>query len=71
MCIDTWLKIRCECGKANWICAGDMSDQTVSDVEGCRCWNCDKVSIFDADELYDDEGECRYVEMGMRTPNLK
>lgn len=37
----TWIEDRCpKCRKSNFVNNGDVSDQTVSDVEGIICWNC-------------------------------
>ena len=37
------------CGIRCWINNGDITDQTVSDVEAVRCWNCHHEFIIDPD----------------------
>jgi len=52
MYIETWYKIWCDkCDAINWLCDGDTSDMTQSDVEGFVCFKCchthrlDKITI--------------------------
>jgi transposase-like protein len=48
------------CHKENLVDNGDMSDQTVGDVEDFKCWNCGKSFKIEGDgevgaEMVDDE----------------
>ena len=36
-----------ECGIRCWVNNGDITDQTVSDVEAVRCWNCHHEFMVD------------------------
>jgi len=37
------------CGIRCWVNNGDITDQTVSDVEAARCWQCHHEFIIDSD----------------------
>ena len=43
---ETWVKENCpRCSTPNWVCLGNLNDQTVPDIEGIRCWKC-KTDYF-------------------------
>ena len=48
--IETWHRITCFCGANNWVCAGDLSNLTVGDIEGFKCWSCGQEHSFSEDE---------------------
>jgi hypothetical protein len=67
MYTETWINASCPgCDKANWLNNGDVSDMTVTDVNGFKCWNCGKCFTFD-DEEYMDPGETDFEE-GQKKP---
>ena len=56
MYIQTWAELRCpKCSYSNFLCQGDMDDQSGYDPEGCCCWNCQTVFDFDGKIMQDDE----------------
>jgi len=68
MYIETWYKIACpKCDKPNWVCNGDVSDQTVSDVEAVECHSCNHQFVIGDEE--DCDMENLYVEKGLEQLN--
>lgn len=69
MYIETWYKITCDqCASTNWVCNGDVSDQTVADVAGFRCWACKKEHRF-GDEDDSSQDDDPYFDEGKATPS--
>jgi len=62
---ESWCKIWCdECGTANWICEGDISDCSRCDPEGFICYKCSAVWPF----LEEDPGDPECYEVGLEKP---
>ena len=54
---ELWFKEICsKCKSANWIYGGDTLNTDISaiDAEGCHCWSCAHIWLF-------DEGLCREI----------
>jgi hypothetical protein len=72
---EAWHHKRCpECDITNWICNGDESDLSATDVEGIKCFSCGhKYYIgFDYDEAsefggWDSIDDCNW-ELGKESP---
>lgn len=73
--METWIKINCPfCKKNNWLNNGDPNDMTVTDVEACECWKCNKKFVLDEEfleEYYEDEQniEDLFAEKGKEKPD--
>lgn len=50
----TWHEFICKCGTTNWVDAGDITNITGYDPEGCTCYNCGHNMSFNNEELDDD-----------------
>lgn len=66
----TYCKDRCdECNKVNWVCFGDISDFTLPDVSGFKCWGCGHAQLFNQEEeLTEAELENMNLEEGEQIP---
>lgn len=62
MYIETWLKIECPCGKANWLCPGPADDLTDVGVDGFECWSCKGKFALD------DECSQPHFDKGRKSP---
>lgn len=48
-----WIEANCwNCSAPNLIDNGDISDLTIGDIEGFKCYHCKTNNVFD------DEGNC-------------
>lgn len=47
--IETYNKLECPyCQKFNWVSMGDLSDDTLPEIEACQCYACNKKFWLDA-----------------------
>lgn len=52
--MESWYKMFCSCGKANWVCSGgDTNDFSGVDTDAIKCWSCGK--IFPVDEFVESD----------------
>ena len=67
------LEIVCpSCDKTNLLDNGDLSDQTISDVDQFKCWSCKKAFNLDDEGNAGEEitgDDARYVSEGDRPAN--
>lgn len=64
--METWYRDNCpKCKSPNWVDDGDTNDQTVPDIDGIECWNCDFVWILC--EEWEEETDAYVVERGRKT----
>lgn len=62
MYIETWHKCWCKCKAVNWVCDGDIQDQTIPDVHGFKCFQCGEINKFDLDGMDED----LYIKDGLK-----
>ena len=72
---DTWEKWQCpHCKVVNWVCLGNMDDETLPDYESCKCFSCNRLFwLGEMDKIYNDcfrEGglENSYYQDGKDSP---
>jgi len=67
--ITTWWKVSClTCDTANWLNQGDVTDMTVPDVEGFRCWSCEALNNILEDRVDEVESDDVYYVDGLPEP---
>lgn len=70
MYVETWAKLFCpSCSKVNWLCLGNLEDQTAPDREACECWSCGAVFALSDDGSEEAAGrESVYPYKGRKMP---